>query len=82
MLVLSRKINEKIKIGEDIELTIVSINGDVVRLGIEAPRDVKILRSEVYAEIQRQNREAVTDLGLGEASEQLKGVGELFKGRQ
>lgn len=76
MLVLSRKVNEKIKIGEDIELTIVSINGDVVRLGIDAPKDVKILRSEVYEEIQRQNKEAATGVGLGEACKQL---GEMFK---
>lgn len=58
MLVLSRKVNEKIKISEDIEITIVSVSGDVVRIGIEAPKDVKILRSEVYEEIQKQNQSA------------------------
>ncbi len=58
MLVLSRKINEKIKISEDIEITVVSIAGDVVRIGIEAPKEVKILRSEVYQEISRQNQAA------------------------
>lgn len=58
MLVLSRKTNEKIKIGEDIEITIVSVSGEVVRVGIEAPKEVKILRSEVYEEISRQNQAA------------------------
>ncbi|NLM20937.1 MAG: carbon storage regulator CsrA [Peptococcaceae bacterium] len=58
MLVLSRKVNERIKINDDIEIVVVSVAGDVVRIGIEAPKDVKILRSEVYEEISRQNREA------------------------
>lgn len=55
MLVLSRKVDEILRIGEDIEITVVSISGDTVRLGIQAPKDVKILRAEVYSEIQRQN---------------------------
>lgn len=72
MLVLSRKLNEKIKLGDDIELTIVAISGDTVRLGIEAPRELKILRSEIYAEVQRQNREAVTGDELEESLQRLK----------
>jgi len=79
MLVLSRKINQKIRIGEDIELTIVSINGDLVRLGIDAPKEVKILRSEIYEELQQQNKEAATGVGLDEAYQQLRGVEEIFK---
>lgn len=59
MLVLARKVNDKILIGDNIEITIVSISGDTVRIGIEAPKDIKILRSEVYEEIQEQNRKAV-----------------------
>ncbi|WP_206810929.1 carbon storage regulator CsrA [Paradesulfitobacterium ferrireducens] len=59
MLVLSRKLNEKIKIGEDIEIVVVAVSGDTVRLGIKAPPSVKILRNEVYEEIQNQNREAM-----------------------
>ena len=58
MLVLSRKINERILIGDDIEIVVVAVAGDNVRLGIRAPKEVKILRSEVYEDIQRQNREA------------------------
>ena len=59
MLVLSRKIDEKIKIGDDIEITIVDISGDNVRIGIQAPRSLRILRNEVYEDIQNQNREAL-----------------------
>lgn len=58
MLVLSRKINETILIGDDIEIVVVAVAGDNVRLGIRAPKDVKILRSEVYEDIQKQNKEA------------------------
>ncbi|WP_339733750.1 carbon storage regulator CsrA [uncultured Gimesia sp.] len=54
MLVLSRKKNEKIIIDENIVITIVEIRGDKVRLGIEAPREVPIHRSEVYEAIQKE----------------------------
>lgn len=60
MLVLSRKANEKILIGDNIEITVVAVSGDNVRIGIKAPKDVKILRSEVYEEIQKQNLEAAS----------------------
>ena len=53
MLVLSRKQDEKIIIGNSITLMVVSIQGDKVRLGIEAPKDVSIHREEVYQAIQR-----------------------------
>lgn len=57
MLVLSRKKNEKIVIDENIVITIVEIRGDKVRLGIEAPRDVPIHRSEVYDAIQNEQNQ-------------------------
>lgn len=74
MLVLSRKVNDKIRIGDNIEITIVAMSGDNVRIGIEAPKDVKILRSEVFEEIQRQNLEAVClpDTEGRQAREQLE----------
>jgi carbon storage regulator len=58
MLILSRKVNESIIIGDKIEVSIVDLKGDQVKLGIRAPRDVKVYRQEVYDEIQRENREA------------------------
>jgi carbon storage regulator len=72
MLVLSRKLNEKIKLGEDIEIMIVGISGDMVRLGINAPRDLKILRSEIYEETKRQNSEAVGGEELGQSLQLFK----------
>ncbi|MCL2646702.1 MAG: carbon storage regulator CsrA [Phycisphaerales bacterium] len=58
MLVLSRQRDETIMIGDDIEITIVDIRGDKVRLGITAPATVPVHRKEVYEAIQRENREA------------------------
>ncbi|SOB91064.1 carbon storage regulator CsrA [Ureibacillus xyleni] len=59
MLVLSRKKNESIIIGDHIEVKILSTEGDQVKLGIVAPKNVKVHRSEVFEAIQEQNREAL-----------------------
>lgn len=64
MLVLSRKKNERIQIGSDIELSILSIEGDQVKIGIEAPRHIDIHRKEVYLAIQEENREAIKGISL------------------
>ena len=53
MLVLSRKKNESIVINDNIVITVVEVRGDKVRLGIEAPREIPVHRSEVYAAIQK-----------------------------
>ncbi|MDR1894823.1 MAG: carbon storage regulator CsrA [Spirochaetales bacterium] len=58
MLILARKVNESITIGEKIEVTVIDIKGDQVKLGIIAPRDIKVFRREVYDAIQRENQEA------------------------
>ena len=58
MLVLSRKRDEVIKIGDDIEITVVDIRGDKVRLGITAPKEVMVHRKEVYEDIRRENQAA------------------------
>ena len=56
MLVLTRKLGETIAINDDIKIVVVQIKGRQVRLGIEAPRDTKIHREEVYLAIQEQNK--------------------------
>ena len=56
MLVLSRKLGERIVIGPNIELTVVDIRGNQVRLAVEAPRDVSIHRQEIYRRIQDDSR--------------------------
>lgn len=58
MLVLSRKKGEVIKIGKEITVTVVDIRGDVIRLGIDAPRNFTVHRLEVFAEIERENLQA------------------------
>lgn len=58
MLVLSRQKNEAIMIGDDIEIIVVDMRGDRVRLGISAPRQVPVHRKEVYEAIKRENIEA------------------------
>ncbi|MDG0811864.1 carbon storage regulator CsrA [Cohnella rhizosphaerae] len=59
MLVLSRKKGQSILIGEGIELTILEVEGDTIKLGIAAPRDVQILRSELLTSVKESNKESV-----------------------
>ena len=74
MLVLSRQRDETIMIGDDIEITVVDIRGDKVRLGISAPSTVPVHRKEVYEAIKRENREAsqVDPNDLSGADEKLR----------
>lgn len=58
MLILSRKTDQQIKIGEDITLTIIEIRGDQVKIGVEAPKSVKVFRQEVYSAIKSENAAA------------------------
>ncbi|MCM3574113.1 carbon storage regulator CsrA [Mesobacillus subterraneus] len=62
MLVLTRKNGETIKIGDDIEITIVSSKNDQVKIGIKAPKTVEILRKEIYEQIQEENQNASKDI--------------------
>lgn len=60
MLVLTRRLNQSIKIGDDIEITVIEVRGDQVRLGVSAPRDVAVHRKEVYLQIQQENLAAAS----------------------
>ena len=68
MLVLTRKTNQSIMIGDDIEISVLAVMGEKVRIGIEAPRSVPVFRKEVYIEIQDDSDDTddqdSTDLGL------------------
>jgi len=59
MLVLSRKPGEAIRIGDDIEISVVEVRGDTVRIGINAPRNVPVFRMELLAEVAKTNLESV-----------------------
>jgi carbon storage regulator len=59
MLVLSRKVGESIVIGDDVVVTILEIRGDLIRVGIDAPKHVKVHRREVFEAIEAANREAL-----------------------
>jgi carbon storage regulator len=58
MLILSRKVGESVTIGNDIVVKVVSLNGNQIRLGITAPREVRVLREEIFEAIQAENRAA------------------------
>ena len=79
MLILARKQGESVVIGDGIEITVVEIKGDQVRLGIQAPVEIPIYRKEIYAEILLENRHAVeskADLEkLGQVWDQWKKKG-------
>ncbi len=61
MLILSRKVDEKIKIGDNITITLIEVRGDQVKIGVEAPKNVKVFRQEVFNAIQTENREAAAN---------------------
>ena len=59
MLILSRKTDQQIKIGDDITLTIIEIRGDKVKIGVEAPKSIKVFRQEVFSAIKSENTAAL-----------------------
>ncbi len=77
MLVLTRKINESIMIGDEVEICVLEVRVDKIRLGIKAPKAVPVHRKEVYDEIQRANLEAA-----GSKVEDLHVLGRLIAERE
>lgn len=73
MLVLSRRNNESIMIGGGIEVIVLGVEGDNVKLGIRAPREIEIYRKEIYESIQRENQAAAS------SSVPVEGLAKLFK---
>jgi carbon storage regulator len=61
VLVLTRKTNQSIMIGDDVEVTVLAVSRDKIRLGITAPRDIPVFRKEVYLSIKEENAEADGD---------------------
>lgn len=64
MLILSRKIDQKIRIGDDIVITLIDVKGDQVKIGVEAPSDVKVYRQEVFEAIQSENKAAASQISM------------------
>lgn len=75
MLALTRKIGERIVIGDDIVVTVVDIKGDNVRLALEAPKNIKIYRGEIYDDIVAENKQAA-ELGDLKVLDLLTGIRE------
>lgn len=72
MLVLTRKPGERLVIGDNIVVTVVDVKGDNIRIGIDAPREVKVFRGEIYDAIVAENRQAAAPLGDLTGLDQLK----------
>ena len=73
MLVLSRKINQSVMIGDDIEIILLETKGDTAKIGIVAPRDVKVFRQEIYIAIKAENeRSSQAPVTIQDASSLLK----------
>lgn len=71
MLVLSRKTNQSIMIGKDIEIVVLDVQKDQIKVGIRAPKEVSVFRKEIYLEIQEQNRSAAQNVGQISALEKI-----------
>jgi carbon storage regulator len=75
MLVLTRKSNQSIMIGDDIEVSVLAIMGEKVRIGIQAPRDIPVFRKEVYLEIRDEQRVASDNGAREEVDTALRDLG-------
>lgn len=73
MLILTRKHNESIMVGDNVEIVVLEIKGDQIKLGVQAPKNVKVYRGEVYKDIQEENKEAANI-----TKEHIIDLGKLF----
>jgi carbon storage regulator len=81
MLVLTRKSNQSIMIGDDVEVTVLSVMGEKVRIGIQAPQEIPVFRKEIYLEIHREGSEARPGPAeKGAPAEVTDALGELGEG--
>ena len=71
MLILSRRLGESLTIGDEITITVIGVNGNQIRLGITAPREVRVLREEIYKAMHEENRAAASALGSGRTLEEV-----------
>ncbi len=76
MLVLARRLNESIMIGDDIEVVVIDMKGDQVKLGIKAPKKVTVHRKEIYQEIRQEN---IAAMGSDFDPDKLRDLSDMFK---
>jgi carbon storage regulator len=82
MLVLTRKSNQSIMIGDDVEVSVLSVMGEKVRIGIQAPQEIPVFRKEIYLEIHREDgaSEATAEVESNSQAEVNEALGELGEG--
>lgn len=80
MLVLTRKPGQSVYIGDDVKITLMEIRGNQVRVGVDAPSDVRIYREEIYLQIAEENQAAIAS--TQDVSSDLSGMAQAWKGRK
>jgi carbon storage regulator len=76
MLILSRRLGESVTIGDDVVVTVVGVSGSQIRLGISAPKAVRVLREEIYKAIQKENQSAAN---ASDSTSKLEGALRRFR---
>ncbi|MEW6201246.1 MAG: carbon storage regulator CsrA [bacterium] len=79
MLVLTRKLEESVMIGDNIEIKVISVHGETIKLGITAPRNIPVHRKEVYEEIEREN---ILAASMGTQIEKMDILEHIFKDKE